>query len=109
MAGVKSMMSLRSQVAVLLLLAVALGTEMEMGGAQNSDGCSNQLNNLNACAPFVVPGAPNTNPSPDCCGALQAVNHDCLCNTLRIASQLPSQCQLPSPRCGNHLQNPLTL
>ncbi|XP_057423531.1 protein 108-like [Lotus japonicus] len=99
MAGVKS--SVRSQVAVLLLLVVVLGTKTEMSEAQNS--CTNQLTNLNVCAPFVVPGASNTKPSADCCGALSAVNHECLCSTLRIASQLPSQCQLPPLACGNVL------
>ncbi|XP_061359887.1 protein MEN-8-like [Gastrolobium bilobum] len=101
MASVKCMVSLRHQVTMLVLLVVALGTEMELGEAQSS--CSNQLSNLNVCAPFVVPGAPNTNPSAECCGALGALNHDCLCNTLRIAAQLPSECQLPSLRCGNHI------
>ncbi|KAI8564757.1 hypothetical protein RHMOL_Rhmol03G0206600 [Rhododendron molle] len=57
--------------------------------------CTSQLGNINVCAPFVLPGAANTNPSPECCTALQAVDHDCLCSTIRIASRLPSQCHLP--------------
>ncbi|GAU15454.1 hypothetical protein TSUD_44910 [Trifolium subterraneum] len=93
-----SIVSMRCQVAmVLLLLVVALGTQM--GEAQNT--CPTQLANLNVCAPFVVPGSPNTDPSAECCAALQGTNHDCLCNTLKIASQLTSQCQLPSFGCGN--------
>ncbi|KAE9621022.1 hypothetical protein Lal_00019417 [Lupinus albus] len=95
MAASKTLLFLRSEVAVLLMLIVTLG--IDMGKAQN--GCTNQLSNLNVCAPFVVPGAVAT-PSAGCCEALQAVNSDCLCNTLRIASQLPSQCQLPSLACG---------
>ncbi|RHN81866.1 putative bifunctional inhibitor/plant lipid transfer protein/seed storage helical [Medicago truncatula] len=91
--------SMRCQVALVLVLVVALGTKMEMGEAQTT--CPTQLSNLNVCAPFVVPGSPNTNPSPDCCTALQSTNPDCLCNTLRIASQLTSQCNLPSFGCGN--------
>ncbi|KAF1884662.1 hypothetical protein Lal_00028546 [Lupinus albus] len=94
MAALKSLFSLRSQVAVLLLLVVTLGFEMAM--AQNI--CTSQLSNLNVCAPFVVPGALGA-PSAGCCDALQAINRDCLCNTLRIASQLPSQCQLPPLGC----------
>ncbi|XP_019452027.1 PREDICTED: protein 108-like [Lupinus angustifolius] len=97
MAVPKSLFSLRSHVAVLLLLVVTLGTKMGM--AQNI--CTTQLSNLNVCAPFVVPGALGA-PSAGCCDALQAVNPDCLCNTLRIASQLPSQCQLPPLDCGTN-------
>ncbi|OIW08006.1 hypothetical protein TanjilG_20107 [Lupinus angustifolius] len=97
MAALKSLFSLRSQVAVLLLLVVALGTEM----AKAQDTCTNQLANLNVCAPFVVPGV-TAAPSAGCCDALQTVNRDCLCNTLRVASQLPSQCQLPTLDCGTN-------
>ncbi|KAJ1433750.1 Bifunctional inhibitor/plant lipid transfer protein/seed storage helical domain [Sesbania bispinosa] len=101
MASLKSLFSERlSQLALLLLLVImALGTEKEMAKAHST--CSNQLSNLNVCAPFVVPGASITNPSAGCCDALQAVDHDCLCNTLRIASQLPSQCDQPPFACGN--------
>ncbi|CAA2985821.1 Hypothetical predicted protein [Olea europaea subsp. europaea] len=62
--------------------------------------CSTSLANLNVCAPYVVPGAANTNPSLDCCTALQGLEHDCICNTLRIASRLPVLCNLPSFSCG---------
>ncbi|XP_061374518.1 protein 108-like [Gastrolobium bilobum] len=93
MAALKSLFSLISQLGVVLLLVVALGTEKEKVKAQST--CSNQLSNLNVCAPFVVPGAPNTNPSVGCCNALEAVDRDCLCSTIRIAFQLPNQCQLP--------------
>ncbi|PKI35794.1 stamen-specific protein FIL1 [Punica granatum] len=64
-----------------------------------SQSCPAQLSNLNVCAPFVVPGAPTTAPSSDCCNALQSVSHDCLCSTLRIASRLPTQCQIPPLSC----------
>ncbi|CAL5209488.1 unnamed protein product [Lathyrus oleraceus] len=95
MAGIVSM---RCQIAMMLLLVMALGTHVKMGEAQ-SNSCPAQLTNLNVCAPFVVPGASNTNPSADCCNALQATNRDCLCNTLRIGSQLTSLCNLPSFGC----------
>ncbi|GAU15457.1 hypothetical protein TSUD_44940 [Trifolium subterraneum] len=62
-------------VAMVLLLIVALGTQL--GKAQIT--CPTQLANLNFCAPFVVPGAPNTDPSAECYATLQATNHDCLC------------------------------
>ncbi|KAK7380264.1 hypothetical protein VNO78_32772 [Psophocarpus tetragonolobus] len=94
----KSVFILGSQIAVLVLLVVAHGTQMVK--AQNR-ACTDELSNLNVCAPFVVPGAANTNPSATCCSALRAVDHQCLCNTLRIASQLPSLCQIPSFACGN--------
>ncbi|XP_004496598.1 stamen-specific protein FIL1 [Cicer arietinum] len=93
MAGLVSM---KCQVAMLLILVIALGSKMETSEAQSS--CPVQLSNLNVCAPFVVPGT-NADPSADCCSALKATNRDCLCNTLRIASQLTSQCQLPSFGC----------
>ncbi|KAI3800159.1 hypothetical protein L1987_35469 [Smallanthus sonchifolius] len=63
--------------------------------------CPNQLGNLNVCAPFVVPGSTDVLPSSDCCLALQAVDHDCLCTTARIASTLPTQCNFPVS-CGNN-------
>ncbi|XVF09817.1 hypothetical protein REPUB_Repub07fG0129000 [Reevesia pubescens] len=100
MAVFKSLVSLSSQAAaaaLLLFLAVA-AVQTQTGEAQS---CTDQLTNLNVCAPFVVPGALNTNPSSECCGALQSVQHDCLCSTLRISSQLPSQCNLPALNCGN--------
>ncbi|KAI4347511.1 hypothetical protein L6164_008321 [Bauhinia variegata] len=98
------MAALKSQAALVLLLvaAITLGTKTQMAESQSSGGCTSQLTNLNTCAPFVVPGAPNTNPSTDCCGALRAVDQDCLCSTIRIASQLPSQCQLPPLACRNY-------
>ncbi|KAG9146260.1 hypothetical protein Leryth_007963 [Lithospermum erythrorhizon] len=68
--------------------------------AQPQNSCSTSLGNLNVCAPFVVPGALNTNPSHDCCNALQAIDHDCLCNSLRVTARLPSQCNLPSISCA---------
>ncbi|XP_047973120.1 stamen-specific protein FIL1-like [Salvia hispanica] len=62
--------------------------------------CSSALSALNVCTPYVVPGAVG-NPSPDCCGALQSINRDCLCSTLRIASRIPAQCNLPPLTCPN--------
>lgn len=81
----------------LLLLVVALAGRTH---GQTAQTCPNQLGNLNVCAPFVVPGSANTLPNSDCCLALQAVDHDCLCSTIRIASTLPTQCNYPVA-CGN--------
>ncbi|KAI4363645.1 hypothetical protein MLD38_019836 [Melastoma candidum] len=58
-----------------------------------------ELTNLNVCAPFVVPGARGITPSNDCFSAVQSIQHDCLCNTLRIASRLPAMCQPPPLTC----------
>lgn len=98
MAALKSLVSLSSQ-AALLFLVVAVGVAVQAQTAQ-AQSCTSELNNLNVCAPYVVPGATNTMPNADCCGALRGVHHDCLCSTLRIASQLPSQCNLPPLTCG---------
>ncbi|KAH1206992.1 Stamen-specific protein FIL1 [Glycine max] len=87
----------KSLLSLILLLVVSHETQMAM---TQSSTCSSQLSDLNVCAPFVVPGV-NTNPNATCCNALQAVDRDCLCNTIRIASQLASQCQIPSLSCGN--------
>ncbi|XWS37780.1 hypothetical protein CRYUN_Cryun19dG0074500 [Craigia yunnanensis] len=97
MAVLKSLVFLSSQAAALLLLLAVAAVQTQTVKAQS---CTNQLTNLNVCAPFVVPGATETNPSSECCGALQSVQHDCLCSTLRIGSQLPSQCNLPPLNCG---------
>ncbi|XVF53659.1 hypothetical protein PTKIN_Ptkin05aG0116500 [Pterospermum kingtungense] len=92
----------KSGVTVLIvLLAVVAAEQSQMAKAQSGQSCTNQLANLNVCAPFVVPGATLTTPSSECCGALQSVQHDCICSTLRISSQLPSQCNLPPLTCGN--------
>ncbi|KAI3519504.1 hypothetical protein L1887_08678 [Cichorium endivia] len=77
---------------VLLVLALVARTYGQT--------CPNQLSNLNVCAPFVVPGSADLTPNSDCCGALQAVDHDCLCSTIRVATRLPTQCNLPVT-CGN--------
>ncbi|KAK6936412.1 Bifunctional inhibitor/plant lipid transfer protein/seed storage helical domain [Dillenia turbinata] len=85
---------------VMMLVVINMATQVPQMGRAQEQSCSAQLGNLNVCAPFVVPGGGNANPGPDCCGALQGVDHDCLCNTLRIAARLPSQCGLPAVTCG---------
>ncbi|KAL2920610.1 Protein MEN-8 [Bienertia sinuspersici] len=85
--------------ATLAILVIALMVQFKGSVAQQNT-CASELGNLNLCAPYVVPGAP-TPPNSDCCGALRSVTHDCLCNTLRVASQLPSSCGLPVLNCNN--------
>ncbi|XP_021648786.1 stamen-specific protein FIL1 [Hevea brasiliensis] len=99
MAALKSLISVsvRSQAAVLVLF-IAVSALTHLGESQS---CPSQLNTLNVCAPFVVPGA-HGNPSTECCNALQSVQNDCLCNTLAIAARLPSLCHLPSLNCVNN-------
>nr|Q38737.1 RecName: Full=Stamen-specific protein FIL1; Flags: Precursor [Antirrhinum majus]CAA40553.1 FIL1 [Antirrhinum majus] len=94
MAAMKSIVPL-----VMLTVLVAQSQLITQSEAQT---CSASLANLNACAPFVVLGAATT-PSSDCCTALQSVDHECLCNTLRIASRVPAQCNLPPLSCGGKL------
>ncbi|XP_073018061.1 stamen-specific protein FIL1-like [Primulina eburnea] len=92
MAAMKSVSAL-----VLVLVLVAQSQMIPQSLAQT---CSSTLSTLNVCAPFVMPGAAATAPNPDCCNALQAVDHNCLCNTIRIASRIPAQCNLPPLTCG---------
>ncbi|KAK8537115.1 hypothetical protein V6N13_042065 [Hibiscus sabdariffa] len=99
MAVVKPMVSLSSLAATLVVFLVVVAVQTPTGKAQMS--CTSQLISLNVCGPYVVPGTIETHPSPQCCGALQSVQHDCLCSTLRMASQLPSQCNLPPLYCAN--------
>ncbi|RYR06736.1 hypothetical protein Ahy_B05g074035 [Arachis hypogaea] len=95
----KCLLSLKSQMALMLMLVVATGG---MAKAQSQRGtCSNELSNLNVCAPFVVPGSSNTNPNAGCCNALGSVDTECLCSTIRIGSQLRSKCNLPTLGCAN--------
>ncbi|KAK2985118.1 hypothetical protein RJ640_022996 [Escallonia rubra] len=89
-----------SLIRLTFVLVVALLLNKQMAQPLASQTCSAGLGNLNVCAPFVVPGVTNSAPSADCCGALQSVQHDCLCNTLRIAARLPAQCNLPPLACG---------
>ncbi|KAI9162002.1 hypothetical protein LWI28_022754 [Acer negundo] len=101
MAGLKSQVSLKSNAALLvLIIAVAMcaALQAQIASAQS---CTAELNNLNVCAPFVVPGLSENNPTAECCTALQSVEHDCLCNTVRIAARLPVHCNLPPLTCGN--------
>ncbi|KAL5727669.1 Guanine nucleotide-binding protein alpha-3 subunit [Ranunculus cassubicifolius] len=88
--------SVSSSVALVLIITAMAVQTMKV----SSQECSAQLTTLNTCAPFVVPGANGATPSSDCCNALQGVNHDCLCNTLRIAAQIPAACNLPALTCG---------
>ncbi|XP_057527761.1 protein MEN-8-like [Amaranthus tricolor] len=83
-----------------VVLVIALGMQIKGSMAQAQSTCANQLGSLNVCAPFVLPGTQNSAPSAECCGALQAVEHGCLCNTFRVASELPSACKLPALSCG---------
>lgn len=84
---------------MLVITATVLVIQAQLMGGAMGQSCPAQLSNLNVCAPFVVPGAPATAPSSDCCNALQSVSHDCLCSTLRIASSLPAACRIPPLSC----------
>lgn len=104
MAVVKSLVSTmgmgsQGAAAVLLVLLTVAAVQSQTAKAQST--CVTELTNLNVCAQFVVPGTTQTTPTAACCGALQSVQHDCLCSTLRISSQLPSRCNLPPLDCGN--------
>nr|DAD18801.1 TPA_asm: hypothetical protein HUJ06_020264 [Nelumbo nucifera] len=102
MGGVKCLVCLGSRAAMLLLL-MALASQTQMGRSQN---CANELSNLTACAPFVVP-VPRTSPptpSVECCNALHGVDQNCLCTTLQIISRLPAQCNLSPVTCRKYFQ-----
>ncbi|MBA0740828.1 hypothetical protein Gogos_014014 [Gossypium gossypioides] len=99
MVSLKSLVSLSSRSAAVALLVWVVSVAMQTH-TTNAQSCPTELTSLNVCAPFVVPGAAVANPSIDCCNALQSVHHDCLCSTLRIASRLPSQCNLPPLTCA---------
>lgn len=88
---------MKSVLLLVMLILVVAQTQVVMIKAQAN--CASALTSLNTCAPFVVPGAATTTPNSDCCTALQSVDHDCLCNTLRIAARIPTQCNLPALSC----------
>ncbi|XP_065868708.1 protein MEN-8-like [Euphorbia lathyris] len=90
--------AMKSLIAAVIVVVITLGVQTRLAESQ---ACTSQLTNLNVCAPYVVPGSTNPNPSAECCSALQSVNHDCLCNTLRVAARLPSHCNLQPLNCGN--------
>nr|Q40227.2 RecName: Full=Protein LIM3; Flags: Precursor [Lilium longiflorum] len=81
---------------VCSVLLVVLATQSEIGLAQN---CSAAIGGLMSCGPYVLPGNQLT-PSTQCCSAIQAVNHGCLCETINIISSLPGHCSLPPVSCG---------
>ncbi|KAL8148245.1 stamen-specific protein FIL1-like [Apium graveolens] len=100
-ASTRSVVSLNSGITTVLvvaMIAVLLQISDHQVQAQGAN-CSGTLSSLTTCAPFVVPGA-NSEPSSDCCAALQTVDHDCYCNTLRIAAQIPTHCNLPPLTCS---------
>ncbi|KAL3652374.1 Guanine nucleotide-binding protein alpha-3 subunit [Castilleja foliolosa] len=93
------MAAMKSVFPLTMLIVVMIAQSRFIIITQAQDTCTTSLNSLNVCAPFVVPGA-STNPSSDCCGALQAVDHECLCSTMRVAARIPAQCNLPPLTCG---------
>ncbi|CAN7066355.1 unnamed protein product [Brassica rapa subsp. trilocularis] len=80
---------------VVVMVAVVLVATVVDGQS-----CNTHLSGLNVCGEFVVPGADTTNPSAECCNALEAVPSDCICNTFRIASRLPTRCNIPTLSCN---------
>ncbi|CAN6564981.1 unnamed protein product [Malus baccata var. baccata] len=86
---------------LVLLIALSLSVHTQKADAQGGS-CSAELSSLNVCAPFVVPGSTNTNPSSDCCSALQAVHPECICNAVRVAARLPAQCNLSPLTCDTN-------
>ncbi|GAA0184900.1 hypothetical protein Leryth_008415 [Lithospermum erythrorhizon] len=100
MAAVKSVFSSFSSLLVILILAVVVQSQVGLL-AEAQQSCSAAAGNLTLCTPFVVPGSSSANatPSRECCGALQAIAPDCLCNTVRITAHLPTRCNLPPLSC----------
>ncbi|KAF3640846.1 Stamen-specific protein FIL1 [Capsicum annuum] len=96
MAALKSVLSL---VLLTILITVVLQSKVIESQGQT---CSASPGNLNMCAPFVLPGTSNPGPSEDCCSALQSLDHECICNTLRVAARLPSRCNLSPIACARH-------
>lgn len=96
MAALKSVLSI---VLLSILMTVVLQSQVIESQGQT---CSASLGNLNVCAPFVLPGTSNTTPSTECCATLQSLDHDCICNTLRVAARLPSHCSLSPVSCARH-------
>ncbi|XP_019088217.1 PREDICTED: protein 108-like [Camelina sativa] len=94
MAASSSSSKLIMKVTVMVMLVVVAATVVD------GQSCNAQLSGLNVCGEFVVPGADRTNPSAECCNALEAVPNECLCNTFRIASRLPSRCNIPTLSCS---------
>ncbi|XP_054804013.1 protein MEN-8 [Prosopis cineraria] len=92
------MASTLARAVVVMAVALMAAVAIEKAEAQSDGNCANGVSRLTVCAPFVVPGN-NSAPSAECCSALGEVDRDCLCNTLRVAYQLPSQCHLPSFNC----------
>ncbi|XP_059281412.1 protein 108-like [Lycium ferocissimum] len=92
------MAATKSSVVSLLLFGLLVIVLQSQVIECQSNTCSTSLTNLNVCAPFVVPGAPTA--SAECCAALQSIDHDCMCNTMRISAQIPSQCNLPPLSCA---------
>ncbi|ESQ43311.1 hypothetical protein EUTSA_v10015124mg [Eutrema salsugineum] len=88
----KSSLATIMKVAVMVVLVLVVTVD--------GQSCNVHLGGLNVCGEFVVPGADKTNPSAECCNALEAVPSECLCNTLRIASRLPTRCNIPTLSCS---------
>lgn len=98
MAALKCVLSL----VLLAILITAVLQSQVIESEEQQQTCLASLGNLNVCTPFVLPGALNTTPSTDCCAALQSLDHDCICNTLRVAASLPSHCNLSPVSCARH-------
>ncbi|XP_018476792.1 stamen-specific protein FIL1 [Raphanus sativus] len=91
--------SSKSSLAMLMKVAMLVALVL-VATVADGQSCNRHLSGLNVCGEFVVPGADKTNPSAECCNALEAVPSECLCNTLRIASRLPTRCSIPTLSCS---------
>ncbi|KAF9616899.1 hypothetical protein IFM89_032861 [Coptis chinensis] len=91
---------LYSSAALVLVITALAAQTMTVRAQAPAQDCPTQLTGLNSCAPFVVPGSPDTAPNAACCSALTTIDHGCLCNTLRVASRMPAACNLPALTCG---------
>ncbi|KAI3957227.1 hypothetical protein MKW98_012102 [Papaver atlanticum] len=85
--------------AALFLIPMTFGAEIK---SVRSQSCLQDITNLNACASFFLPGQADALPTAECCSAVQQVDQNCICNTVRIIARLPSACHLPEFfSCGN--------
>ncbi|OIT03743.1 protein 108, partial [Nicotiana attenuata] len=81
-------MAILKSVLYLLMLAIRTVIVLQSQVIESlGQTCFASLGNLNACAPFVMPGTSNPRPSADYCDALKSLDHDCICNTLRVAAR----------------------
>ncbi|KAH7441682.1 hypothetical protein KP509_03G048700 [Ceratopteris richardii] len=91
---------------IIILLCMFNGKVQASDEAADDSRCSNILDQLSPCNPYIASSNPTSEPSNQCCTQLQAVDLSCMCGIVTGPSLpnvdkaralgLPQACNLPT-------------